>query len=101
MCDPPPAGVGPPCGAEIVCIRYWPLASFGPFVSLLLFENVYASVKKPEPPKVNHCSIVALPLDGRMLGGSERYPPAVLGPLNAALFNCNWPPETVATLTSV
>src|SRR5262245_22147891 len=68
MLEPPPAGVGPPWGLEMVCIRYWPLVSPGGFASLLLLENAQLSVKKPEPMNVNHISMVMLPVAGRTVG---------------------------------
>ena len=92
MCEPPV--FGPPgglagWGAEIVCMRYWPLVWPGGFVSLALLVKVQSSVKNPEPWNVNHDSIVALPLAGRMLAGSERYPLVfgVLPPVKLGLFN--------------
>src|SRR3972149_4713893 len=89
----------------MVCIKYWPTAAPGGLLtvsglpkSLLWSVKVQASVKKPDPVKVNHCWIVTLPLDGRMLGGKERCPPANADPLKLGLFIRSTPPETSATL---
>src|SRR4051812_4119414 len=85
----------------MVCIKYWPTVAPGGFAPPLRSEKVYASVKKPDPVNVNHCSMVTLPLFGRMLTGRERYPPAKLEGLKFGLLNWSCPPETVAIFISV
>jgi hypothetical protein len=80
----------------MVCIKYCPVLAPGAFAPPLRSEKVYASVKKPDPVNVNHCSMVTLPLDGKMVAGRDKYPPAKLEGLKLGLLNWSWPPETVA-----